>query len=146
MLQVCQRIYFCFSTAHKYAIKDLKYLIEVPPKRPSNSFAQYIQEKSQGIIGVSATKNLSELSIVWKHLPAVAKLPYENKYKTEKEAFDKVKAQYDAKYVIPFKRMNATALFVKHLYQDKLVTVQENAKIQDYANKVKELSQKKTPE
>lgn len=146
MLQVCQRIYFCFTTAQKYAIKDLRYLIEVPPKRPSNSFAQYIQEKSQGIIGISAAQNLSQLSIVWKHLPAAEKLPYENKYKAEKEAFDKVKSQYDAKYVIPFKRVNSGALFVKHLYQDKLVTVQENAKIQDYAKQVKELTQKKTPE
>jgi len=50
--------------------------------------------------------------------------------------------------VIPFKQVNAdaNALYLQHLYQDKLRTPTENSTIKDDGKQVGELTQKKVAE
>lgn len=56
-------------------------------------------------------------------MPAEQKEVYNNQYKVKKEAYEKEKSEYEASYVLPFKKVSSHTLFVKHLYQDKLINV-----------------------
>lgn len=63
MQRLCNTLFFSFSNAKKYIIKDFKYLIEAPPPKPATAFLRFVSSFTKGNkTGVSASLIVKEKS------------------------------------------------------------------------------------
>lgn len=108
-----------FASNSKYLIKDGKYLIEAPPKRPSTSFFLYSNEarekmpKSTPEQKVSVVEQSKAIAEQWKALAPEEKEKYEKKYKEARAKYDEELAKYKAKFDEPYHKVNHLTLLRK---------------------------------
>ncbi len=77
MQRLCNTLFFNFSNAGKYIIKDLKYLIEAPPPKPASSFIRFITSFTKGQTGGLPVNLIAkEKSREWKAKTAEEKAAF----------------------------------------------------------------------
>jgi hypothetical protein len=143
MRHLCLKIWYNFSLEQKYIIKNFSYLVEAPPTQPGSSYSIYVSEKTSGLKG-NPTAGSKAVAESWKNLTSEQKSVYEAKFKRAAEEYNRKKDSYTQKYVIPFKRVNFTSLFLSHLWKDKILKTPETGPITSngkiFAEKLKNIS------
>ena len=87
MLHFCSRVSYLFSSARRYEIKSLTYLIERPPTRPPTAYNLYYKEQNFGKKGTPVSELAKQSAQKWNKLS-----------KDQKSKYEKYAASWNPKY------------------------------------------------
>lgn len=121
---ICNNNFFLFTTTPsnitKYVIKKGSFLIPAPPKRPSNSYAQFVKQEFAKDKTLKVRTAAPDLAKKWKLYPEI-KANIEKQNTGTAGEYEKIKEEYEKNFVFPFKKLTGHNLRLKQLFQDKKI-------------------------